>query len=590
MYKKYFSNILQPNKLGNTLMFALLFSTLIIWIDYIDLLNYIPLNNEAFKKVFILFLILFITAVIIKFNLKDALRVKFFTSFDSILITAFSILIFLLAAYGLGFPEPIKKRLIIPVLLFVIVVLLCVRVYVVGRISKHKTNKDNRKLIDLKDIYNGKINVNPGEIFYVREDAVSYDLLKRDRIIEQLTSSIIDTSHKGKFVVSLEGKWGSGKTTIINIVKNIIRKEKKDVIIIDNFDPWIYMDQESMFESMFTYILKESNIGFSPLHIKRFVSQLRNSILSSKNINWTLNDNHFNNYAEEIKDYINKYLAKYDKEIIFVIDNIDRAEKENILLIFKLVNHVLDFKGVTYLLSFDSQQVEAIFQEKNIPSGYLEKIIQLEIQIPNADSNILKNVITRTFSNTFSHFGKGTFDYEEYDSLVNLLATHHNDFRNLKRFLNSVLIPTLKDEVDLNLKHKIYIDYIKLTNNSLYNIIFNNKKFFISEHIFLYSDFYLDTIHKEEFNTNGYKFFEDIFSTEKNLLYKDILKDIFPYVCNYTNGEKLISNYNSSNTREIVANKGISSSKYFDLYFTLTTNLFSKVSRRVEDRKSTRLN
>lgn len=79
-------------------------------------------------------------------------------------------------------------------------------------------NKKNRNVFDLKELYDDVI---PNDIEYIliSDESVNYDLLQRDKIINQMTSTIANCNTDSKFVISLKGNWGSGKTTILNNVK-----------------------------------------------------------------------------------------------------------------------------------------------------------------------------------------------------------------------------------------------------------------------------------------------------------------------------------------------------------------------------------
>lgn len=56
----------------------------------------------------------------------------------------------------------------------------------------------------------------------------------------------------------LKGAWGSGKTTILNNVKDKLSKE--NLVFID--EPWVYNDEKSLLVAFFDSIMKEINCGF----------------------------------------------------------------------------------------------------------------------------------------------------------------------------------------------------------------------------------------------------------------------------------------------------------------------------------------
>ena len=74
------------------------------------------------------------------------------------------------------------------------------------------------------------------------------------------------------------------------------------------------------------------------------------------------------------------------------IDDIDRLNNKEIRLLIQLVKAVCDFPNVIYVLSFDKSIVsKALENEQNIDGrSYLEKIIQLSIDIPMVEQTDLR--------------------------------------------------------------------------------------------------------------------------------------------------------------------------------------------------------
>jgi len=71
------------------------------------------------------------------------------------------------------------------------------------------------------------------------------DLLNRDTFAKQLAKAIMSYNQLSSFNIGLYGEWGSGKTSVINMVEeNIIsltsELTKKPVII--RFNPWLFSD------------------------------------------------------------------------------------------------------------------------------------------------------------------------------------------------------------------------------------------------------------------------------------------------------------------------------------------------------------
>lgn len=94
---------------------------------------------------------------------------------------------------------------------------------------------------------------------------IKSDLLNRASFAKQLASAILSYTNTDNFTISICGKWGSGKTSILNLMEeNIINltsdlEDSKKPIII-HFNPWNYSDQNQLIIQFFATICEELNI------------------------------------------------------------------------------------------------------------------------------------------------------------------------------------------------------------------------------------------------------------------------------------------------------------------------------------------
>lgn len=84
------------------------------------------------------------------------------------------------------------------------------------------------------------------------------------------------------------------------------------------------------------------------------------------------------------------------KRVVILADDIDRLEKEEIHATFRLVKLTADFKFTSYILAFDEQVVSSALQDRygagaeNAGKAFLEKIIQVPLNLPSVDRKILR--------------------------------------------------------------------------------------------------------------------------------------------------------------------------------------------------------
>ena len=247
-----------------------------------------------------------IVLTLIENKFSDMLKIPTINYIDMMVYTKLlSILIYLPLIYLMD--ELYLYKLIILGNLFILV-------FIIGIIRIHnydaakKQSKGYRSnIIDLKDLYEGKLEKIEEEPILLEEKDVDYDLLNRDRIINYLYDAIVSSNPDGKFVISIEGQWGSGKTTIIRNVKRRILQNNKEVIVIDEFDPWIYGDENALLLNMFNLIIQKSGFKYSNLFAEKIAEDLSELVLGT-NKGGLIKSILFENNAINMKSKINNFL------------------------------------------------------------------------------------------------------------------------------------------------------------------------------------------------------------------------------------------------------------------------------------------
>lgn len=292
-----------------------------------------------------------------------------------------------------------------------------------------------------------------------------------------------------------------------------------------------------------------------------------------------------NRDINESKEQINEYLKLCGKRVVIYIDDLDRVEEDKIIFLFKLVNNVLNFDRITYVISFDDKKIKQVFESKlNIDYGYLKKIIQMQVKVPEVDRAVMERIVKESTYNLIKSYNKKESEIREYNEFIVYISKNINDIRDFKRFLNSIVVKALKNKSGLNKTDKMAIEYIRMTNYDLYMRIYNNRQYFISEDIRYDEKAYRSVNLNNKFNSDGKKFFDCLFRDYTE--YKDLLSILFPYVARYNKNDELKSRFSSTEHEEyykIAKTKGIASAKYFDLYFSETENEFYRLGGYVEN-------
>lgn len=79
------------------------------------------------------------------------------------------------------------------------------------------------------------------------------DLLERREFSNNIADLIAKRESNEAFTVGLMGTWGSGKSSILNLIDNRIKDEYKNIITIF-FNPWRYSGENELLMSFFNHI------------------------------------------------------------------------------------------------------------------------------------------------------------------------------------------------------------------------------------------------------------------------------------------------------------------------------------------------
>jgi hypothetical protein len=459
-------------------------------------------------------------------------------------------------------------------------------IILIARIFKTSKREKYGNLTDLKDLYEGNFDkFNDRKIIVMEEKEVEYDLLNRTNILQQLFETIQSLSPQTKLVIGLEGEWGSGKSTLINLVKNSIIEDKiakNSCIVIDDFDPWHYNDEKSMLRAMLESILNSVKIGLPSSKTRMIIKKFLNNIFEKKGLylfdELPKIDDDINVF--ELTKIIDSYLKDNGKKIVFFIDNVDRTQKEHIFFIYKSIASLIKVKHIVYVIAYDPVIVSSAFTDMKIDDKYLDKIIQIKYSL-SIDKNIFSKVKVKSLINFFKFYKTEiikTYDESELLSMVD----NFTNLREFKLFLNKLSIAMNTSMSYLNKADIVKILIIKTNYPILFNLIKDNYQYFITEGLNDNVELSVKRIAGDSFEKEAKQFFDKHSALAYWKTNKRLLEELFPVVKNYNrNVSKLYSSGTYDNNKSTLERR-VSNAKYFPLYFNDSINNFIVIDRLVD--------
>lgn len=286
-------------------------------------------------------------------------------------------------------------------------------------------------------------------------DSACEDLLGRDVFAKRVATSIAQIRTKESIVIGLQGAWGSGKTSVINMIVEELQVSDPDILIIQ-FNPWNRIEDASLVTEYFQ-VLKENidrlrKFNYRGERTKELSEALEDYSTTLKGgkkrilARWI--SRHFayksdrrSGSIEERKKKVSDILSSYEMKILVVIDDIDRLADAQIRSIFQLVTSIADFPSVNYLLSYDSGVVENALSTIQICNGseYLEKVVQIPIRIPEISKNKVADLLSDEISvilKCFSSEKELSMAMKRAELLRYCVFPYVETIRDLKRYKN----------------------------------------------------------------------------------------------------------------------------------------------------------
>lgn len=425
------------------------------------------------------------------------------------------------------------------------------------------------------------------------------DLLGRSTFVSNLARSIIDNKSKDTFCIGIYGKWGSGKTSIINMFKQEIGsiyevdpKNEKPVLI--SFNPWNFSCNEHLLKQFFIRLYnelslsKDRKLGKVGTALKKYSFALEfSNYLPIPAYAAKLITNAGKKGAEIVGDKLESYslsksddiflqkekvinlLKGQDRKIIVIIDDIDRLSNEEIRLVFKLINSVANFPNVIYLLSFDKDIVVKALEKVQEGNGeeYLEKFIQIPISLPEVKKEKINSILFQKLDEILATSEGNSFDESYWQAAFpKCIEPFINNLRDVNRLYNVISFKLNSISSETNFVDIVAISTIEMFCPQIYQWIKDNRGILVGDP---WANIFNNQKSKEEW----YKHYLEIF--------KSLLKDnrtgsinkeniIEALICMFPNLGKLVGkHYAGLDQDELRKNKRMAHSEKFDLYFTL---------------------
>lgn len=362
----------------------------------------------------------------------------------------------------------------------------------------------------------------------------SEDLLGRGDFARALAHVLYRHRGSESLVVALRGEWGSGKTSIKNLVVEALSPAGETKMQVVTFNPWQWGTDEAITRAFFREIavalgdaeqsvfarrrahefrryaktletlsggLKSagsraasaaawlSGVGFlvagGVVWLEPSAKMLATAMLViagavlilSRIIGFLGRDREDDRPLDVSRFDLEQRLKEMPRNVLVVVDDMDRLEDEQIRTVIRHVKANANFPGLTYLLLYQRSILERAFGEGEDGRQYLEKIVQAAFDVPVVEGERIGRIVLAELEKITQPLpSDGKFDQKRWGNIwVGGLRHFFKNLRDAKRFVGGVEVQfslhSGKRVLETNLIDTVALEVLRLFEPDVYAAI-----------------------------------------------------------------------------------------------------------------------
>lgn len=216
------------------------------------------------------------------------------------------------------------------------------------------------------------------------------DALGTWKVAQRVARFATSTPHGWSVRIGIHGPWGTGKTTVLNFVEELVKPEH----VVVKFSPWGYEDQESLWRAFVgkVYSAAESagiEVGGAWERLKRVrgtVGELANVAAGFAGVDIGGVDILNKMLSFGPGDLASLHEGLGSRRLVVLIDDLDRSNPAVLPNVFFSLSELLALPAFSFILAFDPVVVSRALESHHPgwaeASAFMEKIIDVVFPIP----------------------------------------------------------------------------------------------------------------------------------------------------------------------------------------------------------------
>ena len=288
------------------------------------------------------------------------------------------------------------------------------------------------------------------------------DRLGRRSFAEAIARQVCAVPAEHGFTISVEGEWGSGKTSVLNMVAEALENSQTATAVL-HFNPWLFSNADDLVARFFHELSAQLGLIRSEKLkvVAKALAKLGQSLAPLSPVSGTTGAA---NLISKLTDHwakppsldgmrarLREALEASDSRVVVLIDDIDRLEPNETRELMRLVRLTSELPNVVFLLAFDRGHVAKSLGTNEIEGRqYLDKIVQVSHDLPAVREAVLPGMLLPWLDEIIRGRDLVQLDRDVWGRVFyEIIKPLLHNLRDVKRYLYSlpVTLDTIGEEV-----------------------------------------------------------------------------------------------------------------------------------------------
>jgi hypothetical protein len=316
------------------------------------------------------------------------------------------------------------------------------------------------------------------------------DLLLNETQAKSFAETVLASGAHSGLVFGVDGPWGVGKTSFINLAERYWERAA-DKVIVCRFEPLRYASEPDLADRLIRDLSAAiQNKVFAP-EFRPAASRYSRLIKGRADVSFLgfkLSLEPSQETVDELLDDIDEVLRRIGRRVIVVIDDLDRLDAKTVNNVQFATRRTFKLSQATYILCYDTEVLAGGKEEGSRAREFLEKFVTVKLSL-FVDSSSIRNFLQRDWEKSESQLRSvpsdtmlklGAVLNELADILGGESASQYlpliGDLRKIKRFINAILLMQIEKtnlgRTDFNKRDLIHLMLLHLNYPGLFRRIY----------------------------------------------------------------------------------------------------------------------